>query len=62
MMNYIVCEQIDPYDLSGNLFGYNHKEKNKFVDFRLLTQDALTFEINGHEASVWYQYDELHIM
>ena len=23
---------------------------------------ALTFEINGHEASVWYQYDELHIM
>ena len=24
-----------------------------------LHPDALTFELNGHEASVWYQYDEL---
>ena len=40
----------------------------KFVDFSCLLiyapklPDALTFELNGHEASVWYQYDELHIM
>ena len=28
----------------------------------MLHPDALTFEINGHKASVWHQYDELHIM
>ena len=27
-----------------------------------LHPDASTFEINGHEASVWYQYDVLRIM
>ena len=27
-----------------------------------LHPDAPTFEINGHEASVIYQYDELHIV
>ena len=36
----------------------------KFVDFGPLLiyapklhPDALTFELNGHEAYVWYQYD-----
>ena len=34
------------------------KKKIKFVDFCLLTNlwpDALTFELNSYEASVWYQ-------
>ena len=58
---YILCEQTDPYNLSGNVFGYNRKEiiKLDFVDFSLhsdyapkLRPDAPTFQINGHEASV----------
>ena len=28
MMNYIYYEQIDPYNLSANVFGCNIKEKN----------------------------------
>ena len=48
---------MDPYNLSGNVFGYNHKEKNRICRSLLvytpkLHPDALTFEINGHEASV----------
>ena len=52
-------EQIDLYNLTGNVIGYNQKEKLKFVDFCLLTSlcthvvsNATTLEINGHETSV----------
>ena len=45
------------------------KKKVKFVNFAFLPvyapklhPDAPTFKINGHEASVWYQYDELDIV
>ena len=44
------------------------KKSNLSIFARLLVyapkfhHDALTFEINDNEASVWYQYDELHIM
>ena len=37
MMNYMYCAQIDPYNLSGNVFGNNRKEKLRFVDFCFLT-------------------------
>ena len=66
MMHYIECDQIDPYNIPGNVFGYNQL---KFVTFaclpfyaHMLHLNAPTFEINGHEASVWHQYDGLHIM
>ena len=32
MMDYMKYEQIDPYNLSDKVFGYNHQEKLKFVD------------------------------
>ena len=57
MMNYIQCEQIDPYNLTGNEFGYNKKEKTQICRFLYAYQfmplhpDTPTFEINGHEAS-----------
>ena len=59
-MNHIYCEQIDPYNLPGNVFGYNHKEKKSNLSIFAclliyapkLHPDALTFELNGHEASV----------
>ena len=35
MMNNIKCVQIDPYNLSGNVFGYNHKQKNQICQFML---------------------------
>ena len=44
------------------------KKKTQSCRFFLLTglckfhQDVPTFKINGHEASVWYQYHELHVM
>ena len=50
-MNYIQCEQIDPLNLSGNVFGNNHNSPK-------LHPDAPTSEINGHEVSLLYQYDE----
>ena len=44
----------------------NVEQNLKFVDFCLLNQfmhhDASTFEKHGHKASVWYQYDELHVV
>ena len=60
MMNYISCEQIDPYNLSGNVFSYNRKEKKSNLSIfsclliyaPKLHPDALTFEQNGHEAYV----------
>ena len=61
---YIYCEQMDPYTLSDNVFGYNKKKSNLSIFACLLIyapklhSDALTLELNGHEASVWYQYDE----
>ena len=68
-MYYIQSEQINPVDLPGNVFGYNHMKKNQICRFALLpafasklNPDAPTFEINGHEASVWYQDDELRIV
>ena len=128
MMDYIWCEQINRYNLSGNVFGYSHEEKTQiyrflhaavyapkcpdfcnkwswchcvipiwwitygvnkstgitylvmYLDNREEKNSNLsifacllvyapklhpavsTIEINGHEASVLYQYDELHIM
>ena len=69
-MSYIYCEQINPLDLSGDVFGYNHMEKSQICRFELLIPayasklhpNAPTFKINGHEAPVWYQYDEWHII
>ena len=54
MMNYMYCEQIDSYDLSGNVFGNNHKEKNSnllsfaclLVYAHKLHPVASTFELN----------------
>ena len=53
-----------PINLSGNVFGYNHREKNQFfrflraytfINLSKLHQVATTFEINGREASQWYK-------
>ena len=59
MMNCIIREQIDPYNLYGDVLGYNHDEKTQICRFAIAFQlmlkllpDAQTFEINGHEASV----------
>ena len=70
MMYYILCEQIYPSNLFGNVFSYIHKEKKlKFVDFCVLTilcaqvaSRCHIFKINGHEASMQYQYNVLHIV
>ena len=37
MMNHVYCDQIDPYNLSGNVFGYDNKEKTQICQFFLLT-------------------------
>ena len=59
MRDYIWCEQIDRYNLFGNVFGYNREEKTQICRFLFaavyapkLHPNAPTFEINGHEASV----------
>ena len=59
MMDYIKCEQIDPYNLTSNVFGYNKMKKLKCLNFCLLTSscthvapNAPTLEINGHEDFV----------
>ena len=58
-----------PKNLSGSVFGYNHKQKTQIWRLTLVTvyitklqPDAPTFEINGHEASVWYHYDGSHVV
>ena len=69
MMEYIQYDQIETYNFSGNVFGYNHREENSnFTIYAILLytpklhSNAPTFEINGYETSVWYQYDGLHII
>ena len=58
MMNYIYCEQIDPYDLSVHVFGHNYKKTQIcrfFLGYQVMHQGAprrATFELNGHVASV----------
>ena len=49
MINYIYCEQIDPYNLSGNVFCFNHKEKLKFVDICLLTSLSTQIAPSCHD-------------
>ena len=67
IMIYIEYEQMDPYNPSGNVFGYNSKENNWILSFffiqpgKVFAPDAPTFEINGHGASVWYQYIDINI-
>ena len=59
---------MDPYYLSGNAFGYNHKEKTQICrffhayQFMQVASGSPGFEINGHKASVWFHYDVLHII
>ena len=63
-----IREQIHPYDLSGNVFGYNLNAKNSNLSIFAwlpayalhVKPDAQTFDINGHEAFVWPKCDELH--
>ena len=47
---------MDPYNLSDNVFGYKKTNLSIFACFLIyapkLHSDALTFELNGHEASV----------
>ena len=68
MTNYKMCEKIDPHNLSDSVFGYNHEAKVPLLSisalplYNMLHPDAPTFEINDHEASLWYQYDELKIV
>ena len=59
MIKYMQSEQIDPYNISGNVFGNNHAVKNSIVDFSRLPvyepklhPAASTFELNGHEAAL----------
>ena len=60
MMNYIQCEQINPYNLTGNEFGYNKKEKISNLSIfaglpvyaHIMHPNDPIFEINGHKASV----------
>ena len=51
MMNCIIREQIDPYNLYGDILGYNHDEKTQICGFAIAYQlmlklltDAPTFE------------------
>ena len=52
------------------MFGYKNKEENSnqsifaflSVYAAKLHADAPSFEKHGHEASLWYQYDELHVV
>ena len=49
-----------------NVFGYNVTIIKKNLNFSILLAyqfmhtDAPTFDINGRDASLWYQYGELH--
>ena len=59
MMEYIYYEQLDPYYLSGKVFGFTNKEEIQicryfgFPAFRTsVASRCPTFEINGHEAFV----------
>ena len=56
MINYPECKEMDLYNLSGNVFGYIHKDKTSnlsiFACLPVNAHQAQTFEINGHEASV----------
>ena len=63
IIHYIYCLQTGTYNLSDCVFGHYSKEKLKFVDFSCfavyalsLHPNAQTFEIDGHAASVLYQY------
>ena len=57
MMQYIYCEEIDPYNLSGNVLGYSDIGKTQICRFLYAYQfmplhpDTPTFEINGCEAA-----------
>ena len=69
MMIYVQCEQIDPQKLSGNVHGYNYEGKNPYLQiiaclpvYAPKHPDALTINLNGHEASVLYPYNELRIV
>ena len=69
VMPYIYYEQIDPYYIHGNVFGYTIKEGTRIWRFfgfpAFAAHVALrcpTFEINGHGASVGYYYDGVHIL
>ena len=60
---------MDPYNLSGNVFGYNTREKNWILNLfifqpsgKMVALDAPTFEISGHGASVWNHYNDIHIV
>ena len=59
MMQYIYYEQMDPYYLSGKVFGFTNKEVTRirhylgFPGFRTnVASRCPTFKINGHEAFV----------
>ena len=59
---------MDTYNLPGNVFGYNTQEKNWILNLfifqpgKMFAPDAPTFEINGHGASVRYQYIDIHVV
>ena len=67
IMIYIEYEQMDPYNPSGNVFGYNAREKTRILNLlifqpgKVFAPDTPTFEINGHGASVWYHYIDIDI-
>ena len=68
MINYIYYVQIDPYYRTGIEFDYHLESKTRILFFCFLAfsihiaSRCQTFKINGHEASVWYKNDDLHIL